>query len=221
MQRLMRLLGIAGMTLGLIYPAIAGLPTASKDREDPKIFTPIDDGSLPLLTMKSEDGMPFEKFVRFQANAQSFIYASTAPEGTGAFMTENIFWIAPDRTIHPVSFEHAGRAYENKVTEGEFVLTGGPGILFSKGRLLFEFLIANYGDPQCCPTAGRISGTYKMIGEKEFDAPSKTYSSTFKLVVDRCRRYIESPVLGRAGLPLPKNNPEQATQPLASSKHPG
>lgn len=197
-HQLIRLLGIAGITFGLIHSAMGGLPAISKDREDPKIFTPIDDGSLSLLTMKAEDGMPFEKFVRFKANGEPFIYASTAPEGSGAFMTEDIFWIAPDRTIHPVVFQHAGRDYENKVTEGEFVLTGGPGILFYKGRLLFEFLIANTADAMCCPTAGRISGTYKMVGKKAFDTPSKKYSSTFKLVVDRCTRYLETPVLEQA-----------------------
>ena len=121
-----------------------------------------------------------------------FIYASTPPEGSGAFMTEAIFWIAPDGIIHSIVFEHAGRAYENKVKEGEFILTGGPGILFSKGSLRFEFFIADKGDSRCCPTAGKISGTYKVVGEENFDPESKEYSCTFKLVVDRYKRDIVS-----------------------------
>lgn len=199
MHQLIRMLALTGTTLiWLTSPAGGELNTTSMNRDQLKVFTPMTDSRLLLLTMQSEAGITFEKFVRFQALGESFVYASTAPEGSGAFMTEDIFWIAPDRTIHPIVFEQAGIAYENKTIKGEFVLTGGPGILFSQGRLLFEFLIANDGDSRCCPTAGRISGTYKMVGEKAFDTPSKKYSCTYKLVVDRCRRYIESTVPERA-----------------------
>jgi hypothetical protein len=189
-HQLLRLLGTAGVALiWLAIPAIGGPPATSVGREHPKSFTLIDNSRL-LHTLKSQTGLPFEKFIRFRQNEESFIYGSTSPEGSGAFMTEAIFWIAPDGALHPIVFEHAGRAYENHVTEREFILTGGPGIEFSNGRLRFEFFIAKKGDPHCCPTAGKISGVYKIIGEKNFNPKSGQYSCTFKLVVDRYKRDI-------------------------------
>jgi len=191
-QQLQRLLGIAGVALiSLAIPTMGGSPTTSTDRDYPKPFKPADSDRL-RHPMKSETGVPFETFIQFQENGEYFLYASTPPEGSGAFMTEAIFWIAPDGTVHPIVFEHAGRAYENQVNEGEFILTGGPGVVFSNGVLRFEFFIADKADPRCCPTAGKISGTYKVIGKENFDPESKEYSCTFRVVVDNYKRDILS-----------------------------
>lgn len=189
MLRLPAMAGVAFILLAV--PAMAALLSTSVDRYHPEPFAQIDEGKLH--SMISESGVLFETFTRFYENGESFIYASTPPEGSGAFMTEAVFWIAPDGTIHPVAFENAGQTYQNEVKEGEFILTGGPGILFSNGRLQFEFLIANKGDFSCCPTAGKMSGTYKMVGEKRFDRVLKEYSCTFKLVVDRYEKDSLSP----------------------------
>jgi hypothetical protein len=190
-QQLLRLLAIAGVAfIWLTIPAIGGPSVKSLDRYHPKLSAAIDHGRLPY-TMKLGEVL-FEKFIHFQENGEHFIYASTPPEGSGAFTTEAVFWIAPDGTTHPVVFEHAGRAYENQVNEGESILTGGPGILFSRGSLRFEFFIANEGDFHCCPTAGKISGTYKIVGEESFDPETKEYSCTFKLVPGRYKREISS-----------------------------
>ena len=182
--KLLSLLLMAG--LFAIWPALLlGKSISSSSTQ----MTRHDDDRL-LQTMDSLAGVQFEKVIRFQQKGESFVYASASPEGSGGFSSEAIFWIAPDGGIHRIGFEHAGLAYENKVREGEFLLTGGPGILFSSGALRFEFLIANQGDPRCCPTAGKISGTYKVTGEEHFDPESREYSSTFQLVVDRCKRDI-------------------------------
>ena len=191
-QQLLRLLAIAGVAFfWLTLPAIGGPAAKSLDRYQPKTSAAMDNGKLPH-TIKWGDIL-FEKFIHFQENGEHFIYASMTPEGSGGFMTETVFWIAPDGATHPIVFEHAGRAYENKMKEGEFLLTGGPGILFSKRSLRFEFFIANKGDFHCCPTAGKISGTYKIVGGKNFDPETKKYSCTFKLVPARYKREIASP----------------------------
>jgi hypothetical protein len=191
MQQFLHLLRLAGLALiWLAIPTFGGCPATSLARDHSKTFQ-IDSGK-PVPAMRSESGVAYEKFIHFQQNGEHFIYATTAPEGSGAFMNEAIFWIAPDRTLHPVVFEQAGRAYENRVNQEEFVLTGGPGILFSEDGLRFEFFIANKGDSSCCPTAGKISGTYKVIGEENFDPKSKNYHCTFKLVADKYKRDIVS-----------------------------
>jgi hypothetical protein len=192
MEQFLHLLRLAGLALiWLAIPTIGGCPATSADRDHSKAFRLIDNGRL-MNAMKSEAGVAYENFIAFQKNGEHFIYASTPPEGSGAFVTEAIFWIAPDRTLHSVVFEQAGRAYENRVNQEEFVLTGGPGILFSEDGLRFEFFIANKGDSSCCPTAGKISGTYKVIGEENFDPKSKNYHCTFKLVADKYKRDIVS-----------------------------
>jgi hypothetical protein len=192
MQQFLHLLRLAGLALiWLAIPTFGGCPATSLARDHLKPFRLIDNSRL-MNTMKSESGVLYEKFIAFQENGEHFIYASTPPEGSGAFMTEAIFWIAPDRTLCPVVFEQAGRAYEKKVNPEEFVITGGPGILFYKDSLRFEFFIANKGDSSCCPTAGKISGTYKVIGEENFDPESKKYRCTFKLVADKYKRDIVS-----------------------------
>lgn len=143
-----------------------------------------------LQAMDSEAGAQFERVIRFRQKGEPFVYGSTAPEGSGGFTTEAIFWIAPDGGVHRVDSEQAERACENKVKDGEFLLAGGPEILlFSNGALRFEFLIANKGDPNCCPTAGRMSGTYRITGSGHYDRNSKQYISTFQLVVEKCRRH--------------------------------
>lgn len=139
-------------------------------------------------TLESEAGAQFETLIRFRQKREFFVYASTSPEGSGGFTTEAIFWIAPDGSIHRIDSERADRGCQNKVKHGEVLLAGGPGILFSNGVMRFVFLIANEGDPHCCPTAGSISGTYKITGKGQYDRNSKQYISTFQLVVDKCRR---------------------------------
>lgn len=146
------------------------------------------DRGIVSKTMIAETGERLENPIPFQQNGEQFYYAATTPEGSGGFITETVFWVAPDGTLHPILFDQAGLAYERRVNEGEFILAGGAGILLSNGRLRFEFFIANEGDPHCCPTAGKISGTYTMVGAKQFHPGSKKYSSTYRLVADTYRR---------------------------------
>lgn len=146
------------------------------------------DPGIVSKTIIAEAGGRLENAIKFEQTGEQFYYASTPPEGSGGFITETIFWVAPDGTFQPIIFDQAGLAYENRVNEGEIILTGGAGILFADGKLRFEFFIANEGDPHCCPTAGKISGTYKMVGSKQFHPRSKKYSCTYRLVADTYRR---------------------------------
>ena len=132
-----------------------------------------------LQTMKS-DG--FEKPVLFHYQGENFVHVSTVPEGSGGFVTDTIFWIAPDATMHEIDFEDAVEGYEQKVDADEVVLFGGSGLNYSGGELKFEFYIANKADPHCCPTAGKVTGNYQIVGEKKFDPVTQQYSSNFKMV---------------------------------------
>ena len=142
-----------------------------------------------LLRVMESDG--FEAPVIFQQNGESFVHVSTIPTGSGAFVSDTIFWIAPDGTMHEIEFENAAEAYEDNVDVQEMVLTGGPGVFCTGNKLKFEFYIAHHGDSHCCPTAGKVTGSYKIVGEKKFDTNTNSYSSTFKMVAGH---YSRTPV---------------------------
>lgn len=91
MQQFLHLLRLAGLALiWLAIPTFGGCPATLADRDHLKPFRLIDNSRL-MNTMKSESGVLYEKFIAFQKNGEHFIYASTPPEGSGAFMAEAIF----------------------------------------------------------------------------------------------------------------------------------
>ena len=141
--------------------------------------------------LKTMDSDRFEMPVLFHYNRENFIHVSTVPAGSGAFVTDTIFWIAPDATMHEIEIESAAETYGKKVNAEETVLTGASSVNCSGGKLKFQFYIANDSDSHCCPTAGKVTGNYKILGQKKFDPITKQYSSTFKMVV---KGYSRTPI---------------------------
>lgn len=138
-----------------------------------------------LRTMES-DG--FERPVLFVHHGENFVHVSTTPAGSAGFVTDTVFWIAPDSTMHEIEFQNAAEAYDDKVDAEEIVLAGGSGPDCTGGKLKFEFYIANDIDPRCCPTGGKVTGNYEIVGKKNFDPLTKQYSSTFRMVANRYSR---------------------------------
>jgi hypothetical protein len=67
----------------------------------------------------------------------------------------------------------SGRLTELATPEGlPLVLAPGEGVWkgfsesFKDDRLEFEFGIWKGGDANCCPTAGRVKGTYTIVGDE-------------------------------------------------------
>lgn len=145
-------------------------------------------GGEALMTMKSNG---FDRPVLFRHHGENFIHVSTTPAGSGAFVTDSIFWIAPDATMHEIGFQSASEAYEDKAGVQETVFTGGSGVSCTGGKLKFEFYIANDGDSHCCPTAAKVTGNYEIVGNMQFDPIAKQYSSTFKMVA---RQYLRTTI---------------------------
>ena len=76
-----------------------------------------------------------------------------------------------DRVLHtdydedhwqPVEIESPQDWYKDKLAPSETVRHPGRNF-FSDGGLEFEFQIWNSNDQDCCPTAGQVTGTYKII----------------------------------------------------------
>jgi hypothetical protein len=140
-----------------------------------------------LKTMTSDR---FERPVLFRYHGENFVHVSTTPAGSGGFVTDTIFWISPDAAMHEIKVEDAAENYEGKVDPQETVLSGG-GMNCNGDKLTFEFYIANDADPHCCPTGGRVTGDYEIVGNRQFDTITNQYSSTFKVVV---KQYLRTPI---------------------------
>ena len=139
------------------------------------------------------DGESFEKPVLFQINEYQFVNISTEPVGSGGFVSDAIFWVAPDGTLHEVGFEQASGIYETQAASGEVVLTGGDKEFFVEdGQMSFQFWIAEEGDSHCCPSGGVVQGTYKLEGNPKFDSFARQYRPDFKITIDEMQHIPDS-----------------------------
>jgi hypothetical protein len=72
-------------------------------------------GENEVLSFRSADGKVlktmtsdrFERPVLFRYHGENFVHVSTTPAGSGGFVTDTIFWISPDATMHEIEFENA------------------------------------------------------------------------------------------------------------------
>ncbi len=140
-----------------------------------------------LKTMSSDR---YERPGVFRYHGENFVHVSTTPAGSGGFVTDTIFWISPDAAMHEIKLEDAAENYEDKVDPQETVLSGGS-MNCNGDKLTFEFYIAKDSDLHCCPTGGRVSGNYEIVGNRQFDPITNQYSSTFKVVV---KQYLRTPI---------------------------
>ncbi len=141
---------------------------------------------LKTLSEDPEDGS-FGRVSSFSVRNEPFLYVPSLFNGTGGIMKEVIFWIAPDDTLHEIGFESARDAYTGQLKEGEAISKSAIN-RFSVDALQFELYIWNERDPNCCPTAGKVTGTYKLVGDRTYDPVTKKYGANFKVVVDQYRR---------------------------------
>ena len=131
-------------------------------------------------------GETFEKPDTFTIDGFHFLNISTSPSGSGGFVQENIFWVAPDDSVHPVDLQPASETYENLASPDEIILNGGEKEFFVQdNQMKFEFWLAHEGDPHCCPTAGIITGTYKLVGKPKYDFFERKYVGKLEIQIDQ------------------------------------
>ncbi len=111
-----------------------------------------------------------------------FLQITQCRMGTGNERTEHIYYIHPDGGISPVDFIPAPVSFSPYLKISESIQKGENNIFTPKG-LFFEFSIWNPGDPTCCPTAGRVTGTYLL---RVLDSGKKQ----FQISMDRFDRHL-------------------------------
>lgn len=138
-----------------------------------------------LYAFDSGIGETFEKPATFTINGFHFLGISTSPSGSGGFVQESIFWVAPDDTIHPVNLQRASETYENLAAPDEVILNGGEKEFYVQdNQMKFEFWLARDGDAHCCPTAGLVTGTYKLVGKPKYDFFERKYVGDIKIQIE-------------------------------------
>jgi hypothetical protein len=143
-------------------------------------------GYEPSYSFDSGIGETFEKPYTFTFEGFQFLNISTSPSGSGGFVQENIFWVAPDNSIYPVDLQLASETYENLASPNEIILNGGDKEFFVQdNQMKFEFWLAHEGDPHCCPTAGTVTGTYKVVGKPKYDFFERKYVGKLEIQIDQ------------------------------------
>jgi hypothetical protein len=147
-----------------------------------RIWNPVG-GSFQLLHEIVSANVP--SFARYEAegfrfSGEYFFRITHVYSGTGYFHDDDFFWIAPDATLHGVNFSAPAAKY-SRLREGEGVWKGESND-FHDDSATFEFCIWKDGDANCCPSAGRVKGDYKLRGAKLYDAGTKQWSENFQIV---------------------------------------
>lgn len=96
-----------------------------------------------------------------------FVYLSKCHQGTGGFREDFIFLLTDRGEAVPVAFEPAAVGYQRLSEAGVAGADLGPGegiwkpgtVDFAVSPPTFGFAIWRDGDANCCPTAGRVTGT--------------------------------------------------------------
>lgn len=169
-----------------LIPLLVGL-LRGKDRMD-RVTVWRQEGDRYRL-LKSLDGPEppdvcmFDAINVFHHQGYPFLHVRLLYSGTGGFAEENVFALNRDNSLEPVKMN----------TEAKIELRPGEGVWkgtmnrFSDSRLSFEYYIWNEGDANCCPTAGRVTGTYKLTKETRFDE-ARGFHDEWTMSVDKAAR---------------------------------
>jgi hypothetical protein len=122
----------------------------------------------------------------FRYRGEYFIHIVKFVSGTGNIHEDSFFWIAPDGALHDVKFVTGAESYKG-LQHGEAVLKGENEI-FEDEKLSFEFGIWHHGDANCCPTAGMVTGTFKLLGRKKINTKTRRWWSNFQIVPAKFER---------------------------------
>jgi hypothetical protein len=97
--------------------------------------------------------------------------------GTGHLATEHVFTPTYDLTLEEVEFIPAHESYKTHLARGEGWQFEAN--TFTDNGLFFRFFIGKEGDGNCCPSAGKVTGTYKLERSRR-DGGLRISMDTFK-----------------------------------------
>jgi hypothetical protein len=139
-----------------------------KDRPERLVFWKVDNDKYQKVVLMESDpasGEHFQVPTSFDAvidspPGESFVDVATLRRGG---ITDRVLHIDDgEDQWQPVEIESPEDWYKDKLAPSETVRHPGRNF-FSDGGLEFEFQIWRSNDRDCCPTAGQVTGTYKIV----------------------------------------------------------
>lgn len=124
-----------------------------------------------------------DDFHKFRIGDEQFVHVSLNNSGTCACHEDTILHLtchSNRAALDDVQLELPSEWYKPKLNKGEGVWKGEV-YDFSDDKLNFEFGIWKEDDANCCPTAGRVEGSFKLL-------PEGSSPGQFKLVIDQATR---------------------------------
>ncbi|MGH2568018.1 MAG: hypothetical protein ACRDGA_06730 [Bacteroidota bacterium] len=126
----------------------------------------------------------FEEPWVFTYQGERFLHIQETFSGTGYYHKDSIFVVHPNGEIQGVLFEPAPKGCEQLIQEKEAVWKGEQND-FTDDAMEFVFYIWNTEtDANCCPTAGKVTGTYKLVKHQ----PPGASTATYTIMVDTFER---------------------------------
>jgi hypothetical protein len=124
---------------------------------------------------------------RFAFRGGVFLHIQVRFSGTGGLHEDEILHLRPDGGLEPVAFRQAPEALSARLAPGEGIWKGAA-YEFSDDRLAFEVHVWKDGDANCCPTAGRITGTYTIERRTRSDGALE-----WTMEIERFERHAPEP----------------------------
>lgn len=124
---------------------------------------------------------------RFTFRGGAFLHVQVRFTGTGGLHEDEILHLRPDGGLEPVTFGQAQEALAARLAPGEGIWKGA-GYEFADDRLAFEVHVWKDGDGNCCPTAGRITGTYTIERRTRSDGALE-----WTMAIERFERHAPEP----------------------------
>jgi HEAT repeat protein len=181
------------LTLALFAPISGYVVTlhTGKDRFERLVFWQVTDDKYQKV-VAMESNLDSEEHFQVPISFDSTI-GPPPPEGFVDVPILGRRGVA-DRVLHvddegqwqPVEIESPEDWYEDKLGPSETVRRAGRNFL-SDGSLEFAFSIWNSNDPDCCPTAGEVTGTYKIVRAEPsiVEAPGFSLTQTIAVAGNR------------------------------------
>ena len=124
---------------------------------------------------------------RFTFRGGVFLHIQVRFTGTGGLHEDEILHLRPDGGLEPVAFRQAPEALSARLAPGEGIWKGAA-YEFADDRLTFEVHVWKDGDANCCPTAGRITGTYTIERRTRSDGALE-----WTMAIERFERHAPEP----------------------------
>lgn len=143
-----------------------------------------------VLDLEAEEGPDFSYFdqvTSFRYKGNQFLHVPLIYTGTGHIRKDRIYCVLPSSALQEITFQPAPEAFSKHLKKGEGVWKG-ENDFFSDERLAFEFYIWKEGDGNCCPSAGRVTGTYQIFGEVRWDPKTNKQVADFKMLMNTYER---------------------------------